>query len=124
MNDARTQMLERMYEDESLVGDLAGDRATQLRQWAIAQAEQYLQRTDLDDTAAMNAVRAIRTATRVAAGNGGDTSAAQAHLDKLLDKPNTTMAIRTSPLPEPEHDDSPEPPEPWWRRLFSFWRKG
>ena len=116
MNDARTQMLERMYEDESLVGDLAGEDATRLRQWAIATATQYLQRSDIDDATLANTMRAIRTATRVAAGNGGNLATAQAHLDQLLAVPSTTMAIRTTPLQTP--------PAPWWRRIFSFWHKG
>ncbi len=118
MNDVRTQMIERMYEDETLVGDLAGDTAMRLRQWAIHQAEQCAQRRDLDDASVITNVRAIRTAARVAASNGGDPRVAQAHLDKLLAAPNTTVAIRTTPL-------APPPPElPWWRRIFSFWRKG
>lgn len=116
MNDARTQMLERMYEDENLVGDLAGEQATAMRQWAIQTAESYVQRADLDDAAVANAIRAIRTAARVAAANGGDTHTAQAHLNQLLAVPNTTMAIRTAPLLPA--------PQPWWRRWFSFWRKG
>lgn len=118
MNDARTQMLERMSEDESLVGDLDGDRATQLRQWAVATAETYAQREDIDDATVATTIRAIRTATRVAAANGGDTKTAQAHLDQLLAVPSTTIAIRTGPLVPPS------PPAPWWRRIFSFWRKG
>ncbi|MFM7677369.1 MAG: hypothetical protein ACKO83_00820 [Roseiflexaceae bacterium] len=116
MNDARTQMLERMYEDETLVGDLAGEQATTLRQWAITTAETYLQRSDIDDATVANMIRAVRTATRVAASNGGNPMTAQAHLNQLLAVPSTTMAIRTTPLNTP--------PVPWWRRIFSFWRKG
>lgn len=118
MNDARTQMLERISEDETLVGDLAGEQATAMRQWAIHTAEHYAQRTDLDDTAVADAVRAIRTAARVAAANGGDTQTAQAHLNQLLAVPSTTIAIRTAPLV------APPPPAPWWQRWFAFWRKG
>jgi hypothetical protein len=61
MNDARMQMLERISEDESLVGDLHGDQATQLRQWAATTAEAIAQREDLDDQTVATQLNAIRT---------------------------------------------------------------
>ena len=119
MNDARTQMLERISEDESLVGDLEGDQATQLRQWAMTTAEAIAQRDDLDDQAVAAQLNAIRTAARITAANGGDVSQAQANFAQVLRASDRTMAIRTSPL----RPVQPPPPPSLWQRFVSFWRR-
>jgi hypothetical protein len=120
MNDARTQMLERISEDESLVGDLEGDQATQLREWAVTTAESIAQRADLDDQTVAVQLNAIRMAARITAANGGDVSQAQANLDQVLRGSDHTVAIRTTPL----RPIQPAPSPSWWQRFTSFWRRG
>ena len=119
MNDARMQMLERISEDESLVGDLEGDQATQLREWAATTAESIAQREDLDDQAVAAQLNAIRTAARITAANGGDVTQAQANFAQVLRASDRTMAIRTTPL----RPIQPPPPPSLWQRFTSFWRK-
>jgi len=119
MNDARTQMLERISEDESLVGDLEGDQATQLREWATTTAESIAQREDLDDQTVAAQLDAIRTAARVTAANGGDVTQAQANFAQVLRASDRTMAIRTTPL----RPIQPPAPPSLWQRFKSFWRK-
>ena len=119
MNDARTQMLERISEDESLVGDLEGDQATQLREWAATTAESIAQRDDLDDQTVAAQLDAIRTAARVTAANGGDVTQAQANFAQVLRASDRTMAIRTTPL----RPIQPPAPPSLWQRFKSFWRK-
>jgi hypothetical protein len=119
MNDARMQMLERISEDESLVGDLEGDQATQLRQWAATTAEAIAQREDLDDHAVAAQLNAIRAAARITAANGGDITQAPANLAQVLRASDRTMAIRTTPL----RPIQPPPPPSLWHRFMSFWRK-
>jgi len=122
MNDARLQMLERLSEDESLVGDLGGEAAETLRAWAVARAEAEALRSDIDDATVQVHIRAIRTATRVAAANGGDPSVAQQHLDTILLTPSATLAIRTTPLANQVL--IPPPPSPWWARLWPWYKQG
>ena len=119
MNDARMQMLERISEDESLVGDLEGDQATQLREWAATTAELIAQREDLDDQAVATQLDAIRTAARITAANGGDVTQAQANFAQVLRASDRTMAIRTTPL----RPIQPPPPPNLWQRFVSFWRR-
>lgn len=119
MNDARMQMLERMSEDESLVGDLEDDQATQLRMWAVTTAEAIAHRQDLDDRAVATQLNAIRTAARITAANGGDISQAPVNLAQVLRATDRTMAIRTAPL----RPLQPAPPPSLWQRFISFWRK-
>ena len=119
MNDARTQMLERISEDESLVGDLEGDQATQLRQWAMTTAEAIAQRDDLDDGAVATQLNAIRTAARITAANGGDLTQANANFAQVLNASDRTVAIRTTPL---RPIQAPPPPS-LWQRFVSFWRR-
>jgi hypothetical protein len=83
MNDARQQMIERIGEDESLVGDLEGDAAEQLRQWANDTAFAIAQRADLDDDTVQQRIKAVRTAARKAATHDGDLMVAQRELDAL-----------------------------------------
>jgi hypothetical protein len=121
MNDARLQMLERLAEDEALIGDLGGEAAEQLRAWAIQTAEAEARRTDIDDATVAVRIRAIRTATRVAASNDGDIEVAQNHLATILATPSATLAIRTTPL---ANEVLKPTPLPWWARLNPFRKQG
>ncbi|MBM4412627.1 MAG: hypothetical protein FJ040_04150 [Chloroflexi bacterium] len=92
MNDARQQMLERIAEDESLTGDLAGDAADHLRQWANDTALAVAQRTDLDDETVQRQIRAVRTAARRAAAQAGDVAVAQQEFTRIKDENPSSSA--------------------------------
>lgn len=128
MNDERQQMLERIAEDESLVGDLAGDAAERLRQWANDAACTVAQRTDLDDETVRQHIKAIRAIARNAAAQGGDIAMAQQALQALPlsavpATPDTPAVTLSTPIPPA---DRPAPPpslmlrvRTWWRGLWS-----
>ena len=118
MNDVRTQMLERIGEDESLVGNLQGEKAIQLRQWASTTAESIAQREDLDDRTVASQLNAIRTAARTAAANGGDVTLAQATFATLVETSDQTVVGNQPPV----HLVT-SPPQQWWHRFTSFWAK-
>ncbi len=123
MNDARQQMLERIGEDESLTGDLGGDAAEALRQWANDTALAIAQRSDLDDDMVQQQIRAVRTAARKAAAHDGDLTVAQHELAALI----ATHSAPTPTPPAPPHQsvtvpvESP-PNQPMLFRLRGWWR--
>lgn len=135
MNDARQQMLERIGEDESLTGDLAGDAAEQLRQWANDTAYAIAQRDDLDDATVQQYIKAVRIAARKAAAHDGDLTVAQRELATAIDAtlpaviaPNPVASTPTPPLPP---DTIPTPAtttetvpayQPMWLRVRGWWR--
>lgn len=118
MNDARQQMLERIGEDESLTGDLAGDAAEALRQWANDTALTIAQRTDLDDDTVQQQIRAVRTAARKAAAHDGDLTVAQHEFAALI-------AATAAPVPPHQTVTAPvmaPPNQPVVLRLREWWR--
>lgn len=123
MNDARQQMLERIGEDESLTGDLAGDAAEALRQWANDTALIIAQRTDLDDDTVQQQIRAVRTAARKAAAHDGDLTVAQHELATLIatDSVSFTTAPVSTNQSVPAPVESP-PNQPMLFRLRGWWR--
>jgi hypothetical protein len=106
MNDARQQMLERIGEDESLTGDLAGTAAEQLRQWANDTALAIAQRADLDDESVQLQIKAVRTAARTASTHDGDIAVAQRELAALIDVATAPTVV--VPAAEPSQ---PAPPQ-------------
>ena len=127
MNDARQQMLERIGEDESLTGDLDGDVAEALRQWANDTALIIAQRTDFDDDMVQQQIRAVRTAARKAAAHDGDLTVAQHEFAALI----AADAASATATPVPPHQTvtapvmaSPNQPvllrlREWWRGIWS-----
>ena len=123
MNEERSMMLERISEDEGLVGDLAGPAALALRRWATSQAEREAQSISLDDRTVTQRISIIRTVARSAAARAvrdGIDPVTEAHRQYavMCAAPDTTMAIRTGPL-RPVRPVAP--PRSWWQRLL-FWR--
>lgn len=124
MNDARQQMLERIAEDESLTGDLGGDAAEALRQWANDTALAIATRDDLDDAAVQLQIRAVRSAARTAAAHDGDLTVARQALATLIAEPSVVPPVVTpdsSPEPIPTPEVSP-PNQPALLRLRGWWR--
>lgn len=130
MNEARQQMIERIAEDESLVGELAGDAADCLRQWANDTAYAVARRTDLDDATVQAYVRAVRAAARVAAAHDGDLMVAQQTLDQhaLLPTIPTVVEVPSPPSAVPPISvtvvDVPAAalPQPIMLRIRGWWR--
>ncbi|MFM2308231.1 MAG: hypothetical protein RLY87_351 [Chloroflexota bacterium] len=123
MNEQRAQMLERINEDEGLVGDLGGDAASALRTWAVDQAARDASSTVYDDRTVAQRISMIRTVARTAAEralrDGIDPVVeAQRQYAVLSAAPDTTMAIRTGPLRPARPVVQPRR---WWQRLL-FWR--
>lgn len=128
MNDVRQQMLERIGEDESLTGDLAGAAAESLRQWANDTALAIATRDDLDDDTVQLQIRAVRTAARKAAAHDGDLTVAHQALATLIAESSSVVPPVVSPAPLPEPVPAPEVPSPnqpallrlrgWWRGLW------
>lgn len=123
MNEQRSLMLERISEDEGLVGDLAGAAAESLRSWAQAQALTEAQSPTLDDRSVSQRISLIRSVSRSVADRAAHASfdpvtEAQRQYQLLCGAPDTTMAIRTGPL-RPVRPVAP--PKLWWQRLL-FWR--
>jgi len=123
MNEQRSMMVERISEDESLVGDLAGTAAESLRGWAINQAMAEAQSPTLDDRTVSQRISLIRSvsrsvADRVAIAPFDPVTEAQRQYQLLCSAPDTTMAIRTGPL-RPVRPVAA--PKTWWQRLL-FWR--
>ena len=128
MNDARQQMLERIGEDESLTGDLDGDAAETLRQWANDTALAIATRDDLDDATVQQQIRAVRSAARTAAAHDGDLTVAHQALATLIAESSVVPPVVT-PASSPESIPVPEVPSPnqpallrlrgWWRRIWS-----
>jgi type IV secretory pathway VirJ component len=110
MNEARQQMLERVGEDESLTGDLAGDAAEQLRQWANDIARTIAQRDDLDDETVQQYIKAVRTAARKAATQDGNITVAQrelvAHIGDVPRLLNAPISAVASPVDESTHSSN------------------
>jgi hypothetical protein len=135
MNEARQQMLERISEDESLTGDLAGVAAEQLRQWANDTAHAIALRDDLDDETVQRQIRAVRTAARTAAAHDGDVTVAQRELSahigdvsQALNAPvddaestHTPNDIAT-PVIQPPQMNLAHAPAPVWGRLRGWLR--
>ena len=128
MNDARQQMLERIAEDESLTGDLGGDAAEQLRQWANDTALAVAQRTDLADPVVQVHMKAVRTAARTAAQHDGDVAVAQREFDRIIASGHTMMI----PTVSERQQVTAQAPSPsfvsrmraWWRDMWSTHDKG
>jgi hypothetical protein len=72
-SDRRQQIVERIQEDERLRGDLAGEAAMALVQWAVQRAEATIA-TSQPDEVVDTAVTAIRSAARSAARSGATTA--------------------------------------------------
>ena len=134
MNDARQQMLERIGEDESLTGDLAGAAADAVRQWANDTAVAIAGRDDLDDATVQQHIRAVRTAARTAASHDGDLALAQRELAQLLAQPlnpavvvapDQTVLADAAPMNQTEshHANTHQPVllriRGWWRGIWS-----
>lgn len=123
MNEQRSMMLERISEDEGLVGDLAGAAAESLRSWAHTQALTEAQSLTLDDRTVAQRISLIRSVSRSVADRAAHApfdpvTEAQRQYQLLCGAPDTTMAIRTGPL-RPVR--SVLAPKTWWQRLL-FWR--
>ena len=123
MNEQRMQMLERISEDEGLVGDLGGNAAVALRSWAVTQAQDEVSSRTLDDRTVAQRLSMIRTVARSAADralrDGIDAvGEAQRQYALLSVAPDTTMAIRTGPMRPVQPLAQPRR---WWQRLM-FWR--
>ncbi|MFN5058670.1 MAG: hypothetical protein ACK5GU_01980 [Chloroflexota bacterium] len=135
MNDARQQMLERIGEDESLTGDLAGDAAEQLRQWANDTAYAIAQRDDLDDATVQQYIKAVRIAARKSAAHDGDLTVAQRELATAIDATLPAVVapnpVSSTPAPQLTPDTIPTPAtttetasayQPMWLRVRGWWR--
>jgi hypothetical protein len=125
MNDHRTMLVERISEDEGLTGDLGGDAAEALRAWASAQATQEAASPLLTDADVTQRIGMIRTVARAVSARASHESIdvvaeAQRQYALVRSAPDTTMAIRTVPLPTSRRERRTTKPR-WWQRLL-FWR--
>jgi hypothetical protein len=69
-NERQQRIVERIYEDERLRGDLEDDAATPLLAWAAERAGDVAADPARPDEAVEEGVRAVRAAVRAAAGSG------------------------------------------------------
>jgi hypothetical protein len=69
-NERQQRIVERIYEDERLRGDLEDDAATPLLAWAAERAGDAAADPARPDEAVEEGVRAVRAAVRAAAGSG------------------------------------------------------
>jgi hypothetical protein len=72
-SDRRQRIIERIQEDERLRGDLAGEAARALVEWAVRRAEAAIDAAQSDESVDA-AVMAIRAAARAAAHSGATTA--------------------------------------------------
>ena len=121
MNDRRTELIERIGEDEGLTGDLEGDAALALRQWADTQARREASADQHDDAFVSQRISIIRTVARTVAAQAANrqidvVAEAQRQYHRLCTAPDTTMIIRTGPI-----SAGVTPKKHWWQRML-FWR--
>lgn len=120
MDAQRTQLIERIHEDEGLTGDLGGSAAQALRNWALQQAQTEAE-SQLDDITVTHRIMMIRSVARSAAiraarGHVDVVAEAQRQYARVAAQPDTTMAIRTGPIRKPAA------PLGFWQWL-QFWKR-
>ena len=120
MDAHRKQLIERIHDDEKLVGDLGGAQADALRAWAVRQAtiEAHAALDDITVTQRVMMIRSVArsAAVRAAHGRVETVAEAQRQYGRVVAQPDTTMAICTGAHARPTR------PIGFWAWL-QFWKR-